>query len=522
MDYYIDKKNLKKVFNRKSEMGIGALIVFIAILLVAAVAAGVLLSTGTTLQEKGLSTGSQAKTRISTNVNVLEISAKDGSDGVIDIIESIYKLSAGSDPIRLANMVYTESTDNTSNIMKWKKNGECINDVFNGYFTVRPSDLEFRTTEFEDTINPLFDFSSSQTSEMMIGKTAVALVFVESDGAIDTNEENWTTLEKEYAYNYTKDALNWWHKVEPRAHMRFSIETYHVSTSYEPIRRDTTLATQNLWVNEALDGLGVDAGANIFARARGWDDQLRNRLNAHWGFTIFVVDSSHFGPCFPDSTAGIAWINGPFTIIGSDCYGANQAGLIAHEVGHIFGAWDQYRSSNCGCGNTSGYYNTRTENCNAIGGCLTNVTSIMGNFNSVVNAWNTHSVDIHARAQMGIIDGNENNIMDPVDQLFKTSDDNVIVNDNLVNNLSREDYDYKYNDADIIGFFVTEYMKNGGESVDGALTRGDILKVCHELARPMTGDEHLRISLLPKTGQEHICDFITTDVISMDRVYLYP
>ena len=64
---------------KKAEMGVGTLIIFIALLLVAAVAAGVLIQTAGSLQEKALSTGTQAKSQISTNAVTVEISATDGS-----------------------------------------------------------------------------------------------------------------------------------------------------------------------------------------------------------------------------------------------------------------------------------------------------------------------------------------------------------------------------------------------------------------------------------------------------------
>ena len=65
--------------NKKAEMGVGTLIIFIALLLVAAVAAGVLIQTAGSLQQKALSTGTQATGQIATNAQVIDVSAVDGT-----------------------------------------------------------------------------------------------------------------------------------------------------------------------------------------------------------------------------------------------------------------------------------------------------------------------------------------------------------------------------------------------------------------------------------------------------------
>ena len=98
--------------SKKAEMGVGTLIIFIAMLLVAAVAAGVLLQTAGSLQQKALDTGQQAKAQISTNVRVVEVSAVDGSDKSIENFTMQMKLAPGSDPIKLDEVTLTFSTDN--------------------------------------------------------------------------------------------------------------------------------------------------------------------------------------------------------------------------------------------------------------------------------------------------------------------------------------------------------------------------------------------------------------------------
>ncbi len=99
---------------RKGEMGVGTLIIFISLLLVAAVAAGVLIQTAGSLQQRALSTGSQATSQISTNAVVLEVSAVDGTNQNIENFSMIMKLAPGSDSIKLGDSTLTLNTVNTT------------------------------------------------------------------------------------------------------------------------------------------------------------------------------------------------------------------------------------------------------------------------------------------------------------------------------------------------------------------------------------------------------------------------
>jgi archaellin len=99
--------------NTTAEMGVGTLIIFIALLLVAAVAAGVLIQTAGSLQQKALSTGTQATGQISTNAQVIEVSGTDGTTTLVNF-SIITKLAPGSEPIELDATTITMGTRNST------------------------------------------------------------------------------------------------------------------------------------------------------------------------------------------------------------------------------------------------------------------------------------------------------------------------------------------------------------------------------------------------------------------------
>ena len=106
------------IAQKRAEMGVGTLIIFIALLLVAAVAAGVLIQTAGSLQQKALSTGSQATGQISTNAVVVEVSATDGT-ATLDNFSAVMKLAPGSDPIELDSVTLTFGTKNTTQTLTY-------------------------------------------------------------------------------------------------------------------------------------------------------------------------------------------------------------------------------------------------------------------------------------------------------------------------------------------------------------------------------------------------------------------
>jgi flagellin-like protein len=87
----------------RGQVGIGTLIIFIALVLVAAVAAGVLVNTAGELQSRASDTGDDAQAQVSNQIDVVSATgvASDGSPGV-ETITLVVKKSPGSDPIDLS------------------------------------------------------------------------------------------------------------------------------------------------------------------------------------------------------------------------------------------------------------------------------------------------------------------------------------------------------------------------------------------------------------------------------------
>lgn len=106
-------------FNKRAQSGIGTLIIFIAMIIVAAIAAGVLIQTSAALQNKALETGSQARGQVTTHVDVISLSGTDATyRPTLNFFSEIFKLSSGSDPIRVDQVLATFDTNEfTTNLL---------------------------------------------------------------------------------------------------------------------------------------------------------------------------------------------------------------------------------------------------------------------------------------------------------------------------------------------------------------------------------------------------------------------
>jgi flagellin-like protein len=100
---------------KKADMGIGTLIIFIAMILVAAIAAGVLIQTATSLQNKALLTGERSKSQVSTSIRPIVVYAEDGStSNNVDQFYMTLKLAPGSDAVKFEDLLLEFSLKNLS------------------------------------------------------------------------------------------------------------------------------------------------------------------------------------------------------------------------------------------------------------------------------------------------------------------------------------------------------------------------------------------------------------------------
>jgi archaellin len=510
---------------RRAEMGIGVLITLIALIIVAAVSAGVLIGTTGILQQQALITGQAARKKVTNHMNIDLIRGISDPDRRITDLFMRVSLTPGSDPALLNTTTVTDSSDAKQGTWFYMSRAECKHDAVNGYFNFDPDPLDPRTTPFDFPRSNRFDFSDSETSELLIGKVAVSIVFVESNGAVQPSTEDWTRDRQERVLQAITNGFNWWRAREPRAGIEFAYDVQRSAlTGYEPI--NNAVGNQILWVPGVLDTIGAPAGANITERARRYDNALRDRMNAHWGILLIVIDSKNDADdAFPGGAeSGVAYVNGPYAIITSETMGSQDYldAYIAHEIGHLFGAADQYAASDCNCSDRSGFLQVQNYNCDnpANGVCYINEPSIMRAGMDAVEAYDDGEVDYYARAQMGIVDSNANNIMDSIETHFLEGDPNIVQDDTIDEAASSFQ---EYSDPETTeGFFALERLNIQGVQRWDVLQPGESAKICYQPSSPLEAYCRYRVNVLPIAGQMTSADVKCSNVIpKSEQVVVY-
>jgi len=167
------KKSLKD--DEKGMVGIGTLIVFIAMVLVAAVAASVLIQTSQTLQQRAYKVGSETISEVSSGIRLDDtIGYTNENRTLVEYMALVISPRAGSGYIDLENMFVTIQHDNFT-VLEFNKNLVAAKVSADGVFhTLNSSKLNssvYGIIAIHDSDN-----SISTTYGMNVGDSAIILV----------------------------------------------------------------------------------------------------------------------------------------------------------------------------------------------------------------------------------------------------------------------------------------------------------------------------------------------------------
>jgi hypothetical protein len=204
-----------------------------------------------------------------------------------------------------------------------------------------------------------------------MGSMTWNVIMLESNGGIDANVENWTSTEITTIQNEINQAKTYWEGLTAGFHpgARLSIDIHYenggvpMATPYEPITRSSSQEGQ--WINSAMNALGYNSGGH-FNNVRNYNHARRIADGNHWATTIFIVDDTvDSDNRFSNSAFAYAYFNGPYTMLtqGNNGWGINNFNMVlSHEMGHIFGALDEYQASGVKNSQRAGYLNGLTLN----------------------------------------------------------------------------------------------------------------------------------------------------------------
>ena len=169
----------RKISQKKGAQGIGTLIIFIALILVAAVAAGVLIQTASSLQSKSLDVGRQSQEKITTDIEVVQVFASNTNDNSIDggndNMTILVRLGSGSSPIKLDDMIVKFDTQGNSqtitidpSVINHSTTTYGVNYVINGSNHIAGYLVEGDLAEFAYTVSAGVQVNESESSTIRL------------------------------------------------------------------------------------------------------------------------------------------------------------------------------------------------------------------------------------------------------------------------------------------------------------------------------------------------------------------
>ena len=207
----------------------------------------------------------------------------------------------------------------------------------------------------------------TDTSEIMIGRVALEILFPESDGTVDPDKYDWTPALRDSVVRAAVRAAARWNTFAARrgVPLTFALETRAgLATRYEPIEH--TVSDEGTWIQDVLTPI-TGYKADAMTLAYDLANAARARLGAQWGVILFAVRNDHADSTFADGNISHAILGGPYFVTPLNNLNTLSATLdfyIEHELAHSFWALDEHFPSTgwWDCRLTTGYLNQLNTN----------------------------------------------------------------------------------------------------------------------------------------------------------------
>ena len=200
---------------------------------------------------------------------------------------------------------------------------------------------------------------------LMGGRIVQTVFFVESNGDIDEDTENWGEDWKRIRQQVIAGLKYWADRAPRKMRLRFVVKFHRPrksQVSYEPIGRSSR--DERLWIGElmAKNGFPDDrfgGRLSYFGQVFAFNTKQARRFRATGGaVSEFIVASQNDSDGrFTDGGFAYAYLGGPFTVLTYDNngWGPRRFNMVQrHENGHLTGrALDEYSASGCRCSDRS-------------------------------------------------------------------------------------------------------------------------------------------------------------------------
>ena len=212
------------------------------------------------------------------------------------------------------------------------------------------------------------------TGEYLLGSVAVTTILFESVGNQQT--QNWTTEEIDQTIDKVVAGVTWWSDLLDSLNtvheLEFVFDHTFAETPFETIHEPIDLPSHStsgggqqgheLYLGDFLTAQNISNALSLEDAMWEFNHSQREKLGTDWSFTILIADASDDPDgLFADTPGGFpaafALPGGLYMVVPS----GRSASTIAHELGHIFWAFDEYTGGESYYARR-GYYDTQNTN----------------------------------------------------------------------------------------------------------------------------------------------------------------